>query len=131
MTVATDMLRTSPNDLGYDESKLAECIAACFDCVQACRACADACLGEDEVGDLRACITLDLNCADQCDATGSVLSRQTSFDATVSNVVLLACIEVCRRCAAECDRHAERHDHCLVCADACRRCEQACRALAS
>jgi len=33
----------------------------------------------------------------------------------------------CRRCAEECAKHAERHDHCRICAEACRDCEAACR----
>jgi hypothetical protein len=37
-----------------------------------------------------------------------------------------ACLEACRTCGEECERHADHHDHCRVCAEACRRCEQAC-----
>ena len=34
----------------------------------------------------------------------------------------------CGACAAECNRHAQMHEHCAVCADACRACEEACEA---
>ena len=40
MTVAADMLRTTPADTGYDAAALAACIDACFECAQACTACA-------------------------------------------------------------------------------------------
>jgi len=129
MTVAKEMLRTSPSPTGFDAEALASCIDACFDCAQACTACADACLGEEMVAELRRCITTDLNCADVCDATGRVLSRQTGYDAELTRAVLTACGDSCRRCAEECERHADMHEHCRVCAAACRRCEQACDGL--
>src|SRR5829696_3241041 len=125
MSLAQEMIRTSPSPVGYRAEDLAACIEACFDCAQACTACADACLGEDMVADLRRCITSDLNCADVCVATGRVLSRQTAYDAEITGAVLTACRDTCRRCAAECERHAGMHEHCRVCAEACRRCEQA------
>jgi hypothetical protein len=131
MTVATEMLRTSPSPTGFAADALAGCIDACFDCAQACTACADACLGEEMVAELRRCITTDLNCADMCDATGRVLSRQTEYDAELTRAVLTACRDTCRRCADECDRHAGMHEHCRICAASCRRCEQACDQLLS
>src|SRR5215218_1566695 len=80
MTVAADMLRTSPSRIGYDAGDLAPCIEACFACAQTCTACADACLGEQDIQMLARCIRLDLDCADICSATGSILSRQTAFE---------------------------------------------------
>ena len=126
MTVASQMLRTTPSDTGYDADALASCIDACFECVQACTACADACLGEEMVAELRRCITVDLNCGDICEATGRVLSRQTSYDPELTRAALTACRDACRRCGEECERHADMHEHCRICAEACRRCEQAC-----
>lgn len=126
MTVTTEMLRTSPGSTGFDAAAHAACIDACFACAQACTACADACVAEPMVAELRRCITADLNCADVCDTTGRVLSRQSDYDADVTRAVLAACRETCRRCADECERHAEAHEHCRVCAAACRRCEEAC-----
>lgn len=129
MTLTEQMLDTTPAEIGYDRSALAECIAACFDCAQVCSACADACLAEDMVGELRRCITSDLNCADLCAATGRILSRQTSSDPDLSATALRACRDACDRCAAECESHADMHEHCRVCAEACRRCAKACDSL--
>jgi hypothetical protein len=126
MTVARDMLQATPTKVGYEADALAACIDACFDCAQACTACADACLGEDMVADLRRCITLDLNCADICAATGAVLSRLTGDDPGLTEAALTACRDACRRCGEECESHAGMHEHCRICAEACRRCEQAC-----
>lgn len=126
MTVASDMLRTSPSNPGYESDALAACIDACFACAQTCTACADACLGEEMIAQLRKCVTTNLNCADICDATGRILSRQTGYDAELTQSALTACRDACRRCAEECERHAETHEHCRICAEACRRSEQAC-----
>ena len=126
MPVAQDMLRTTPSEIGFAADDLAACIQACFECAQACTACADACLGEDMVAELRRCITTDLGCADVCEATGRILSRQAGYDAALTRAALTACQEACRLCAEECERHAEMHEHCKVCAAACRRCEEAC-----
>lgn len=123
----TSMLEAYPKDLGgIDQSKLADCIAACFECAQTCTACADACLAEDMVADLTTCIRTNLDCADICVTTGNVLSRRTGYNADVTRSVLETCQKVCQTCAEECEKHAEMHDHCRVCAEACRRCEQAC-----
>jgi hypothetical protein len=127
MTVAADMLRTTPAKIGYDAKALAACIDACFDCAQSCTACADACLGANM--DMKRCITSDLNCADICGATGRVLSRQTEYNPAISRAALEACRAVCRACAEECEKHASMHDHCRICGEACRRCEKACDAL--
>lgn len=51
MSVAQEMLRTSPSQPGYSPEQLASCIDACLACAQACTACADACLGEEMIAD--------------------------------------------------------------------------------
>jgi hypothetical protein len=127
---ATAMLETHPDGLaGVDRQLVTRCVEACFDCAQTCTACADACLAEDMVADLVRCASLDLNCADICDATGRMLSRPTGFDAVVALRTVEACASACGACAFECERHATRHEHCRVCAEACRNCEQACQQL--
>lgn len=126
MSVAQEMLANTPSQPGYSAADLTACIEACFDCAQACTACADACLGAEMVADLRRCITLDLGCADLCQATGRILSRQTAYDSVLTRAALEACRDGCRRCGEECERHASMHGHCRVCAEACRRCEAAC-----
>lgn len=122
------MLRTHPGKPAINAALL-ECIQACFDCSQACIACADACLGEEDPKMLARCIRLNQDCANICDATGKILSRQTATEPAIANAVLQACIVACRQCGDECARHAQKMKHCEVCADACRRCEQACSKL--
>ena len=126
MPYAAPMLEAHPWEGHVDRGALARCIEACFECAQACTSCADACLSEEMVAELRKCIRLDLDCADICDATGRVLTRQTEYDAPTSKSLLSACREACATCAEECESHADMHEHCRLCAEACRRCEVAC-----
>lgn len=126
------MLDTYPaHRANLDVQKLADCIAACFECAQTCTACADACLAESSVSELTQCIRLDLDCADVCETTGRVLSRQTGSNDEVIRALLETCRSACRSCAEECEGHASMHDHCKLCAEACRRCEKACDELLS
>lgn len=132
MTHIAEMLRTHPKGTGMDMDVLTECIDACYDCAQSCTACADACLAEQAVQELARCIRLNLDCADVCATTGNMMTRLTGPEGAVLRKQLEACVEACRVCAQECERHANMHEHCRICAEACRRCEQACqRALQS
>jgi hypothetical protein len=126
MSHAQRILETEPRTLGIEISILAAAIDECFDCAQSCTACADADLGEPDVETLIACITLCHNCSDICLSTGRLLSRQTEFVPELARVALQACIEACRLCGDECERHAHHHEHCRICEEVCRQCEQAC-----
>jgi hypothetical protein len=126
MTFAQRMIETNPTPAPMNANQMATCIDACYECAQTCSACADACLGEDDVQMLSRCIRLNLDCADVCNALGSILSRQIAFEPQMASAVLDACVEACRLCGDECERHASEHEHCRVCAEACRRCEDAC-----
>src|SRR5918994_5183207 len=123
------MIRTSPGEAVVNIEVLSECIEACFECAQTCSACSDACLGEDQVRDLSACISLNEVCADICATTGAALSRIVHASALPLRSLLEACTDACAKCAEECERHAGHMEQCRVCAEACRRCEDACREL--
>lgn len=129
MPLITEMLESHPGGpRASDPRLLTECLLACAECAQVCNACADACLGEDMLGDLVACIRIDLDCADICAATGAVLAR-TATTGEATAVLLRACMAACAACAEECQQHAAMHKHCRICADACRRCLNACEKL--
>jgi hypothetical protein len=123
------MLRTHPGPSSLDREALLECIQACLDCAQSCISCADACLGEKDPSHMVRCIRLNQDCANICEATGKILSRQTAFEPAMAQAILQACVAACRLCGDECERHAQTMEHCRVCAEACRRCEQACQRL--
>jgi hypothetical protein len=78
---------------------------------------------KDMLTELRKCIRLNLDCADICEVTGRVLTRQSEYDASLTKAQLQACREACATCAEECERHGEMH-HCSICAEACRRCQR-------
>lgn len=124
---AKEMVGTHPSIRGNVSDTLILCIEQCYDCAQACTACADACLGEEAVGELVQCISLNLDCADVCLATGTVATRQTGSNEQYIRSMLQACETAVRLCAEECEGHAQDHDHCRICAEACRSCEDACR----
>jgi hypothetical protein len=127
MIRAAELLRLFPGTINLDRDLLARCIEECVVCAQACTACADADLSEKVIDHLRKCIRSCLDCADVCEVTGRVLSRQTGYDANVARAVVQACIDVCKSCGDECERHAAMHEHCRICAEECRRCEKVCR----
>ena len=127
MTVA-EMISSHP-DRVLDADALVACIQAAHDCAAACTACADACLAEDDVASMRACIRRDLDCADIATTTAKVLSRQVAMDLGLVRVVLEACAVAAKRCAVECELHADMHDHCRICAEACTRLYSTSRAL--
>ena len=117
MTVA-DMIKSHP-DLALDPGALVACIDAAQAAVTACTACADACLAESDVTAMRTCIRRDLDCADIAGTTARVLARQVALDPGLVRVVLEACAVAAKRCAVECEQHAEMHEHCRICAQAC------------
>lgn len=126
MSYAKQMLETSPNQTAVDADALSELIDSCLDCTQACTTCADACLGEENIQMLGRCIRLDLDCADVCDTTAKILSRQLAFEPEMARTVVEACARAVKLCGDECEEHAEHHEHCRVCMESCRRCEEAC-----
>jgi Domain of Unknown Function (DUF326) len=127
MTRAADLLPTFPDAISLDKDLLVRCIDECVTCAQACTGCADADLSEEMVRELRKCIRICLDCADVCEVTSRVLTRQTAYDANVARAVVQACIQVSKSCGDECERHAAMHVHCRISAEECRRCEQVCR----
>ena len=91
-----------------------------LDCSLACENCAASCLNEENVGDMKKCITLDRDCADICLQAAILLQRGS----VIGRQFLLICEEICRLCAEECGKHPS--DHCQQCANSCRNCAEAC-----
>jgi hypothetical protein len=123
-----ELLQTHPSTV-RDAEAFAGCVEACLVCAESCTTCADACLGEESVAELTRCIRLDLDCADICETTARMLSRQTHQQPELLGAIVQTCFEVCRACAEECERHADHHEHCRLCAEECRRCQKACEDL--
>lgn len=123
------MLETHPEPAGSNGDEARRCIEACVECTQTCTVCADACLGEADVAQMVACIRLNLDCADVCHVTGTLMTRPSHRDAPALRAQLQACVEICRACGDECARHGHHMEHCRVCAEACHACAEACEAM--
>ena len=123
---AEQMISTHPDVKGQTNDALIRSIEECYDCAQACNSCADACVVEDSVAQLRQCIRLNLDCADICLATASIGTRRTGSNEELLRSTLETCALACRLCGDECEKHADKHEHCRICAEVCRRCEEAC-----
>lgn len=121
------MIASHPDVAGNVNDVLVRCVSECFSCAQICMSCGDACLAEDMVEELRQCIRLNLDCADICLATGQLALRRTGGNEQSIMGMLGVCEDACRRCAEECARHAEMHEHCRICDQSCRRCAEACQ----
>lgn len=123
------MIISHPLGSVFGNDGLIACVSACTSCAQTCCACADACLAEPAIDRLRRCIRVNLDCADICVATSRVLSRLSSGDASFAAPLLHACLDACRKCMAECQRHGAEHAHCRLCAEECQHCADACELL--
>lgn len=122
---AREMISAHPDMKGRVSHALIACIEACYACAQTCTSCADACMAEKDPQSLRECIRFDLDCADICQATGSLASRRAGSNQDVLRAMIETCAMACRVCAEECEKHAH-HKHCKICAAQCRECEAAC-----
>lgn len=118
------MFDTHPAPASDAGDRVMDAVTAAAECSLVCTSCADACLSEE--GDLARCIRLNLDCADLCGTAAGMLSRPGHQDRETLERTLEACVRACRVCAEECDRHADRMEHCRVCAETCRACAEAC-----
>lgn len=126
MDCVEEIISTHPALPETDFVALRGCIQACDACSAACTACADSCLSEPQFAKLIRCVRLDQDCADMCAAATRILLRQTQPDARVLTSVLQAVVIACRVCGMECDRHADKLEHCRMCSSTCQDCERAC-----
>jgi hypothetical protein len=121
-----EILEVHPQSTYVDPEVILRCVESCIDCGATCVSCADACLGEKDRETLVRAIRLNLDCAEACEATGRIVTRQTTPDLLVIAGAVEACAVACRVCRQECERHAGHHEHCRRCAAVCLVCEQAC-----
>ena len=93
-------------------------------CAAECGHCAMACLKEKDVQMLTDCIKLDIDCAEVCRLTASLLSRGSAHGIHL----LKECAEICTACSDECKKHSHM-EHCRKCADVCFECAEQCRVM--
>jgi hypothetical protein len=103
-----------------------ECIEACALCEFACLACAEACLSGVELEKLGTCVRLNLDCAEICLATRTLVAEALLFAPRLVHAQLMVCARLCASCEAECRRLGVPRDFFSVCARACAHCETLC-----
>ena len=94
-------------------------IDACLACLAACENCATECIRMANSLHLR-CIALCRDCADICALCTKFELRSSQF----KEEIMKLCADVCRACAAECDKFDD--EHCRACARACMKCAEEC-----
>jgi hypothetical protein len=123
------MIQTHPQQPWLAGEQLAQAVETLNQCATVCTICADACLAEQHVQQLVRCIRLNLDCADICRTTASVLMRLNQPDPNVLRSLIQACQAICQSCGTECQQHAQMHEHCRICAESCQHCAQLCNQL--
>lgn len=102
-----------------------EIIDECYQCAEACDHCAASCLNEEDIGMMKACIRLDIQCAAMCRLAAQFLAIQSGY----AQQICYLCADICTACAEECSQH--QHDHCQYCAKRCRQCADMCSKVAA
>jgi hypothetical protein len=69
------------------------------------------------------CISINMDCAEICQTTYSLVSRDSENAFQMRD----ECEEVCRACADECAKHEMAH--CRLCAEICREAAALCRVI--
>lgn len=123
-----EMFSTHPDPASDAGDEAFALVKAAAECTYCCTTCADACLAEEDPAPMRACIRLNLDCADICQTTARLFARPGEQDRETLRAQLEACSTACRACAEECERHwtEMEMEHCRICAECCRACADAC-----
>ena len=59
----------------------------------------------------------------------ALLARYAALDAPRLKELAKVCLGVCDDCAAECKKHADKHEVCKACQESCEACAKACKEL--
>lgn len=98
-----------------------QCIDECVRCHEVCLSTIPYCLEQGGEHATESHIVLLLDCAAICQTSTDFMLRGSDEQ----ELICAACAAICRRCANECDRHAD-DDVMRACAEACRRCAESC-----
>ena len=101
----------------------ADCLKACSDCATECNETFHHCVVQVAEGKKEHAKALSLvsDCAEFCGLSATMIAKHSAM--MVHSC--LACAEVCKACAAECDKFDSAQMK--ACVKACRECETSCR----
>ncbi len=122
MTSAASMIDSHPRSGQVDTNLLSDTIDSLVEASRTARQCADACVHEP--APMTECIGANLDAADMCAASVSILIRLGDRDTVVA--ALEAAREALRVCAEDCRRHGSHLRHCTTCASVCEHAEDLC-----
>ena len=106
-----------PASGGQHARHISECALTCDECAAHCARK----LAEGKADHMRS-LQLCQDCAAVCHAASAIAARK----GPLSDVILIACAEACKRCGEQCVQLKD--DKMMMrCADACRTCETHCR----
>ena len=89
-------------------------------CVTACETCLTLSIQEGMPASLKDSANLQRDCIDICGVTARFIARSSAQ----MRRILKECIDICRKCAEECNRQTQ--EHYLQCGDICQECYQIC-----
>ncbi|KJR42954.1 hypothetical protein MCHI_001157 [Candidatus Magnetoovum chiemensis] len=110
-------------------NKNGELVKAAFGCVTAGAACIAHCIETFKAGDITMaqCNAAVHEANKMCDT----LAFLALTDSKQLKTFVKACIESCKACEAECNKHAEKVVQCKDCAAACKECIKVCETFAA
>lgn len=113
----------------YFSTNISKCVEKCFECSSSAWICADACLSEDNFAHLIDCVKLCFSCSQVCLSTAHIVTVQHNLTRLFVRQQISACLEICKACAEECEKHQDMHEHCKLSAKISRECENTCQYL--
>lgn len=114
------------DSMTHNSTRMQACIDDCLRCYSTCETTIAHCLDMGGAHAEPAHIRLLSDCARICLVAADFMVRQSAFHAQVCGL----CAEICRECAADCER-IDRSDPAMArCAAECRTCAESCEAMA-
>lgn len=108
------------------DPKVKKCIDDCVACANSCLETMSHCLHMGGSHADPAHITLLVNCAEVCRASGDFMLTGSEFSSEMCEL----CAPVCDRCASSCEQFSDDRQM-MACAELCRTCADSCRQMAS
>ena len=91
-------------------------------CIDACKECQKCCVALERSGGVDAgTIQTAKDCAEICQTCSNFVTRDSHYAADIRKL----CAQVCKACAAACDK-ASQGSIAKQCSEACRRCAETC-----
>lgn len=110
-------------------SKHGKLVETTLHCMRDGEACLDHCMsffkqGDTSMADCAASVTEML-------AMCNAMQKMASYDSKHTGQLARVCLDVCRACEKQCNKHAKKHEVCAACARSCKDCIRECKKIAA